>query len=371
MKTPNDILKFNKRMQTFRLYQFLHGADLKFDSVKRDLLKETPLPAVETAYSALRREAARAIIVNLPANEIESGYAASRNQKPKTETKSEVIDKNKLRCDHCNKIGHLKKGCFKLIDFPDWYENNPKYQGKGKKGGAVTQTGEPINAGEELGFAASVKSKPPVEISDHQRRQEVRRARRHGREGSRVRSTPTPPTNARLEKRGTATRPEKQEDDGARKNDRRGYSGTTAADVVCVKKTITSSASGSGLDGPPRTGLDGLNAEGGIAPGLGHSSGPGKDIGLKRKRKLKVGLFNLGQLDGPKKSDGLDQVIPMEDDDGSFFDGLEDEADGKPLHYPGGIEVQDLMTRKIIGRGTERDGLYYISEIAPHGSTFF
>ncbi|KAL3638058.1 hypothetical protein CASFOL_018071 [Castilleja foliolosa] len=160
METPNDILKFNKRMQTFRLYQFLHGADLKFDSVKRDLLKETLLPTVETAYSALRREAARAIIVNRPANEVGSGYA-SRNQKLKIETKSEVIDKNKLRCDHYNKIGHLQNGCFKLIGFPDWYENNLKYQGKGKKGGAATQTGETTDAGDELGFAAAAADLEP------------------------------------------------------------------------------------------------------------------------------------------------------------------------------------------------------------------
>ncbi|KAL3646398.1 hypothetical protein CASFOL_011578 [Castilleja foliolosa] len=129
-------------------YQFLHGAGVKFDTLKKDLLKETPLPTVETAYSALRREAAQAIIVNLPANEIGSGYA-SRNKKPKTEPKIGIVDKNKLWCDHCNKIGHLKNGCFKLIGFPDWYENNPKYQGKGKKGGTATQTGK------ELGFAAA------------------------------------------------------------------------------------------------------------------------------------------------------------------------------------------------------------------------
>ncbi|KAL3651566.1 hypothetical protein CASFOL_004568 [Castilleja foliolosa] len=131
-------------MQMFHLYQFLHGADVKFDSVKKDLLKETPLPMVETAYSVLRREAVLAIIDNHPAKTDEIGsWYFSRDQKPKTETKTEIIDKNKLRCDHCNKTGHLKKGCFKLIGFPDWYENNPKFQGKGRKGVVAAADLEP------------------------------------------------------------------------------------------------------------------------------------------------------------------------------------------------------------------------------------
>ncbi|KAL3651990.1 hypothetical protein CASFOL_001671 [Castilleja foliolosa] len=389
METPIDILKFNKRMQTFRLYQFLHGADLKFDSVKRDLLKETPLSTVETAYSALRREAARAIIVNHPANEIGSGYV-SQNQKSKTETKSEAVDKNKLRCDHCKKIGHLKKGCFKLIGYPDWFENNPKYQGKKKKdGGAITQTGEIDAAADELGFAAAVKTEPletaatrHVTAPGDQRRQQLRRARRHGRAGARaatavnsVQVLASPSTSGHLGKRSSVTRSEEELN----------RNGGNAAKKMTgdAKKTMTSPGSGSGLNGPnsgldgPRSGLDELDAVNGLSPGLGHVSGPGGVIGLEKGERIKSGPIQFGsigetgliiKLDGPKQSDGLDQVIPMEDDDdGSFFDGLEDKEDGEPLQDPGPIEEEwDLMTRKIIGRGIERNGLYYISEIAPH-----
>ncbi|KAL3652423.1 hypothetical protein CASFOL_002104 [Castilleja foliolosa] len=113
-----------------------------------------------------------------------------QNQKPKTESKNETVDKNKLLCDHCKKIGHLKKGCFKLIGFPDWYENNPKYQEKGKKGTAVTKIDEGDIAGEELTFAAaaSVKPKPPIEISNQQRRQQLQRV--HGRAGAHASNSP-------------------------------------------------------------------------------------------------------------------------------------------------------------------------------------
>ncbi|KAL3622106.1 hypothetical protein CASFOL_033517 [Castilleja foliolosa] len=73
MDCPNDISKYNKKVQTFRLYQFIHGDDVTFDAVKRDLLKEHPLPTVEMAYSALRREAARVVIVNRQTNQEQIG----------------------------------------------------------------------------------------------------------------------------------------------------------------------------------------------------------------------------------------------------------------------------------------------------------
>ncbi|KAL3642077.1 hypothetical protein CASFOL_012892 [Castilleja foliolosa] len=127
METPNDMMKYNEKTQAFRLYQFLHGVDVKFDAVKRDLLKDIPLPSIETAYSALRREAARIVIINpkTRTDDVGSGLA-NRNQtnfnqkpaKPKnTQTTSSPIEKTKLKCEHCGKIGHQKQGCYELIGY--------------------------------------------------------------------------------------------------------------------------------------------------------------------------------------------------------------------------------------------------------------
>ncbi|KAL3631556.1 hypothetical protein CASFOL_024540 [Castilleja foliolosa] len=155
----------------------IHGADPSYDAVKRDLLKETPQPTVEMAYAALRREAARITIVNRPAAQDDIGaglvarnqkpYQKPANSRPSQKTGSiaanqNPIDKSTLKCDHCQKSGHTKKGCFELIGYPDWYENNPKFPKKPKRGTAAT-TGPPhaIIGGqqgggndEELGFAA-------------------------------------------------------------------------------------------------------------------------------------------------------------------------------------------------------------------------
>ncbi|KAL3638973.1 Beta-galactosidase 8 [Castilleja foliolosa] len=40
------------------------------------------------------------------------------------------------------------------------------------------------------------------------------------------------------------------------------------------------------------------------------------------------------------------------------------------LMYPNFCILQDILTKRIIGRGTERNGLYYINEVSPTGSSF-
>jgi len=59
MKCSDDIVTFNKIKQEQRLYQFLSGIDEKFEVIRRDLLMQEKTPSVESAYAAVRREAAR------------------------------------------------------------------------------------------------------------------------------------------------------------------------------------------------------------------------------------------------------------------------------------------------------------------------
>jgi len=59
MKCSDDIATFNKIKQEQRLYQFLIGIDEKFEVIRRDLLMQEKTPPVESAYAAVRREAAR------------------------------------------------------------------------------------------------------------------------------------------------------------------------------------------------------------------------------------------------------------------------------------------------------------------------
>ncbi|KAL3618899.1 hypothetical protein CASFOL_037127 [Castilleja foliolosa] len=284
MEMPNDILKFNKRMKTFRLYQFLHGADLKFVSVKRDLLKETPLSTVETVYSTLRREAARAITVNRPANEIGSGYA-SRNQIPKTETKSKIFDKT-------------------------------------------------IDAGEELGFAATiaVKTEPPNDAANrraiqppnpppcpvNERRQKLRRVRRHGRAGAHA-SNPPSSTNGCLGKRSSMTRSkEKMTSDGTM--DLEGDAKKMTDDGGDAKKMMTSSLRSMTSSGP----ISANRPTAGTNSGLGLPIGPGLEAGIINDGSSgDVGPIPFGSI-GETNGELLQDPGPIE--------GLDDKEDNWTWH---------------------------------------
>ncbi|KAL3621366.1 hypothetical protein CASFOL_036278 [Castilleja foliolosa] len=351
METPNDILKFNKRMQTFRLYQFLHGADLKFDSVKRDLLKETPLPTVETAYSALRREAARIVIVNHSAKSSDN-FGLAQSRKPKAETKTEAVDKKKLRCDHCNKIGHLKKGCFKLIGYPDWFENNPKFQGKGKKGETNpgdTTAANPAEQAEELGFAAA--------INRRQRRQAATPPNRRASAGTEPpnRCNNSPPPVAHLGKRSSATRLDERSNNGAKKIDLRSCPASNSAAAAVpdeTEKTMMEIGPTAGLGGLP-DGPGGLtDGLGGLTDGLGgpnnglSGSGPNTGSGPASSNgpNGSAGPIQFGSFDGLEnglvKEDGLqkDDGLDLMDDD--LLSGLEDFGNDEPLNDPGPFDGQ-------------------------------
>lgn len=60
---PTDIKSSNARRSETKLYQFLSAVGDEFDGEKRDLLKRIPLPGVEVAYSTIRSERNRRIVM--------------------------------------------------------------------------------------------------------------------------------------------------------------------------------------------------------------------------------------------------------------------------------------------------------------------
>lgn len=95
MDWPSNMIKYTQLQQQHRLYHFLQAVGDEFDTEKRDLLKQDPLPTVEEAYSQIRREVARRSIMkgeggpssgDLPSG-IGSGLAVARGS-PRVQSKS-------------------------------------------------------------------------------------------------------------------------------------------------------------------------------------------------------------------------------------------------------------------------------------------
>ena len=123
-----DITIFNTFIQKQRLFQFLAGIHDTFDKEKRDLLHQDPLPTVEVAYATIRREISRRGIMSHTSSpgkipsEIGSGLAVKHRSDVSFRRNEE--DKTHLRCSHCGGSRHTKEGCFKIIGFPEWWEEH-------------------------------------------------------------------------------------------------------------------------------------------------------------------------------------------------------------------------------------------------------
>ncbi|KAL0431875.1 UNVERIFIED_CONTAM: Retrovirus-related Pol polyprotein from transposon RE1 [Sesamum radiatum] len=110
-------------------------------SIRSQILVLDPLPSVNKAYSMVLR-VGRQRKVNLEYVDIGENNAMNvRNMEYKLNTgqksfqkRKTFVDKRKLICEHCGKIGHSKDSCFKLHGTPEWYKDLNKQ----KKWGTAT-----------------------------------------------------------------------------------------------------------------------------------------------------------------------------------------------------------------------------------------
>ncbi|XP_015057450.1 uncharacterized protein LOC107003644 [Solanum pennellii] len=144
MKCAEDITLFNSFIQRQRLYQFLAGVNDSLDKEKRDILNLDPLTTIDAAYATIRREIARRGIMTGNSSlgrgpsEIGSGLVTQR----RSDSSSRREDKTHLKCSHCGGTKHTKEGCFKLIGYPEWWEDLRQRKAATK----VTKTGGKANA---------------------------------------------------------------------------------------------------------------------------------------------------------------------------------------------------------------------------------
>ena len=157
METEKDIATYNQIVQENRLFNFLGELDVKYDAIRRDILRLDPLPSVEAGYAAVRKEAARLRILTGSSDEdplsggIGTGLLSRRpsdrqqgqnhrgRPDPESRTAKPSADKAKLCCSHCGMAKHTRETCFKLVGFPEWWEDGhkPGKQGKSKAAVAV------------------------------------------------------------------------------------------------------------------------------------------------------------------------------------------------------------------------------------------
>ncbi|XP_022032681.1 uncharacterized protein LOC110933783 [Helianthus annuus] len=139
-KCPEDIQTYSKIRSEQKLFQFLNALDRKYDPIKRELLRLDPLPSAEAAYAAVRKEAAHQNILGATLSEtqgIGAGLVATEKEGLGLISKGRRFDgkkngppvkedKSHLKCDHCGMTKHTKEHCFRLVGYPEWWSDGHK-----------------------------------------------------------------------------------------------------------------------------------------------------------------------------------------------------------------------------------------------------
>lgn len=168
-----DISSYNQKLQEFRLFQFLTAVSDRFETEKKELLKRTPLPNVEAAFSEFKRAETQAGLVKHNPSETGSslgvgqglavkppagrgrgrGQPTDRNQQGQGSTPSRNpsprVDKYGLICEHCGKKGHNRERCFQILGYPEWWEGKRITTSHGKSAAARTPAGEGVSSSTE------------------------------------------------------------------------------------------------------------------------------------------------------------------------------------------------------------------------------
>ncbi|KAL3510952.1 hypothetical protein ACH5RR_030353 [Cinchona calisaya] len=146
MKTDKDIHTYNQIIQEERLYIFLDGLDDKLDATRRDILNTHPIPSLAEAYAMVRREIRRQTVMNdggIP-DQMAGGVGLAMKSRsdsqsspreffsasPWNKSGNNKRNANAQKCEHCGGSKHTKETCFKIYGFPEWWS---EYQNK-KKG---------------------------------------------------------------------------------------------------------------------------------------------------------------------------------------------------------------------------------------------
>lgn len=129
-----------EKEQKKRLLQFLMGLNDSFAAARGQILMMSPLPSVAQAFSLIKQDEKQnqGYHTTYPfIGAVRDNYQASGGSKSQFSQSGNFSTVNNgnipvLKCSRCNKEGHLKENCFKIIGYPPRKNQNQK--GKTKPG---------------------------------------------------------------------------------------------------------------------------------------------------------------------------------------------------------------------------------------------
>ncbi|KAK1439790.1 hypothetical protein QVD17_05610 [Tagetes erecta] len=141
--------KIIEHQEKERLYEFLMGLDPEFAVIRTQILATKPVPSLGNAYHMVAEdERQRAISTDRGAPPEPVAFKATQRRNSfsgqnKEKGSSKAMKESNEHCTHCDRDGHKREGCFKLIGYPEWWPGNKGDKVK-SKAGCVETEGSPI-----------------------------------------------------------------------------------------------------------------------------------------------------------------------------------------------------------------------------------
>ncbi|PWA74906.1 GAG-pre-integrase domain, Gag-polypeptide of LTR copia-type [Artemisia annua] len=138
--------KISEYQEKERLYEFLMGLDVGFSVIRTQILATKPVPSLGTAYHMVAEDERQRAISNENTSPHESAAfkAFQRWNGPPSTNKersgTKAVKDGTEHCTECNKDGHKREGCFKLIGYPEWWPGKKGERAKRKAGYVETET---------------------------------------------------------------------------------------------------------------------------------------------------------------------------------------------------------------------------------------
>jgi len=135
-ETCPSVKKTQELDQRRKLMQFLMHLNDEYEAIKGQILLLDPLPTVNKAYSMIQWVERQRHVTHTTTVSREVAACATKSGSADIgdlETVNALLAKGRGRkdmrkskqtrvCDHCQKPDHDKEQCFKLIGYPEWYD---------------------------------------------------------------------------------------------------------------------------------------------------------------------------------------------------------------------------------------------------------
>ncbi|KAF7843884.1 Integrase, catalytic core [Senna tora] len=126
--------KLEERESSNKLLQFLMGLHQRFKTIRTRILNFDPLPTINKAFAMVSQDEVQMDVKEM-FNPLEVAAAGFKKEEIGARRFKSKDDKKNKVCSHCQMKGHTEEECFKIVGYPEWYNDlkDQRKKGSGKK----------------------------------------------------------------------------------------------------------------------------------------------------------------------------------------------------------------------------------------------